>query len=68
MGLVLVARQETLKFIVAEFAGNLYLLFGTILFSKMFEFNGPMLAYASENILYFVGLFIVVRRLKWNTP
>lgn len=68
LGLVLVARQETLKFIVAEFAGNLYLLFGTILFSKMFEFNGPMLAYASENILYFVGLFIVVRRLKWNTP
>ena len=68
LGLVLIARRETVKFIVAEVLGNAYLLVGTIAFAKYFEFNAPMLAYASENILYFIGLFIVVRRLKWNTP
>ena len=68
LGLVLVAHRETVKFIVAEVLANAYLLGGTVVFSKLFEFNGPMLAYASENILYFIGLFIVVRRLKWNTP
>jgi PST family polysaccharide transporter len=68
LGLVLIARRETVKFIVAEVLGNAYLLLGTIFFAKYFEFNAPMLAYASENMLYFIGLFIVVRRLKWNTP
>ena len=68
LGLVLVAHRETVKFLVAEVLSNVYLLVGTILFSKMFEFNGPMIAYASENFLYFVCLFFVVRRLKWNTP
>ena len=68
LGLVLIARRETVKFIVAEVLGNAYLLVGTIVFAKYFEFNAPMLAYASENVLYFIGLFIVVRRLKWNTP
>lgn len=67
LGLVLIARRETLKFVIAEVAGNAYLLVGTIVFSKTFEFNGPMIAYASENILYFVILFIVVRSFKWNT-
>ena len=68
LGLVLIARRETVKFIVAEVLGNAYLFVGTIVFAKYFEFNAPMLAYASENFLYFIGLFIVVRRLKWNTP
>ena len=68
LGLVLVAHRETVKFSVAEVLANAYLLGGTVVFSKLFEFNGPMLAYASENILYFIGLFFVVRRLKWNTP
>ena len=68
LGLVLVARGETVKFLAAEVLSNLYLAVGTVVFSKMFEFNGPMIAYASENFLYFVALYVVVRRLKWNTP
>lgn len=67
LGLVLIAHRETVKFIVAEVLANAYLIVGTVVFSNLFEFNGPMLAYASENILYFVGLFVVVGRLKWNT-
>ncbi len=68
LGLVLVARGETVRFLVAEVLSNVYLAAGTVIFSKYYEFNGPMIAYASENILYFVALYIVVRRLKWNTP
>ena len=68
LGLVLVARGETVKFLVAEVLSNVYLAVGTVAFSKVFEFNGPMIAYASENFLYFVVLYVVVRRLKWNTP
>ncbi|WP_407443892.1 O-antigen translocase [Fibrobacter sp.] len=66
LGLVLIARQETFKFLMAEIFSNIYLTVGTIVFSKLYEFSGPILAYASENILYFVALYIVVRRLKWK--
>lgn len=68
LGLVLVARGETVRFLVAEVLSNVYLAVGTVVFSKMYGFSGPMLAYASENILYFICLYVVVRRLKWNTP
>ena len=68
LGLVLVARGETVRFLVAEVLSNVYLAVGTVVLSKMFDFSGPMLAYASENILYFICLYVVVRRLKWNTP
>ena len=30
--------------------------------------DNAMLAYAAENFLYLVTLYILVRRLKWNTP
>lgn len=66
LGLVLIARRETFTFVVAEVLSNVYLAVGTVVFSKFFAFNGPMMAYASENILYFMALYIVVRRLKWN--
>lgn len=68
LGLVLVARGETVRFLVAEVLSNVYLAVGTVVLSKMYGFSGPMLAYASENILYFICLYVVVRRLKWNTP
>jgi len=68
LGLVLIARGETVRFLVAEVLSNVYLAVGTVVFSKMYGFSGAMIAYASENILYFVALYIVVRRLKWNTP
>ena len=36
--------------------------------SRLFDFNRPMLAYAFENFVYLVVLYVLVRRLKWNTP
>ena len=68
MALVLIARAETVKFIVVEICSEVYLAIGTYFGIKFFEFNGPMFAYATENFLYLVTLFILVRRLKWNTP
>lgn len=68
MGLVLIARQETKIFLIAEIASALFLGLGSLVGIRLFAFSGPMIAYAVENFLYFVGLYIVVRRLKWNIP
>ena len=68
LALVLIARAETTKFIVVEIGSELLLALGTIVGIRLFEFNGPMLAYAFENFMYLVVLYVVVRRLKWNTP
>jgi PST family polysaccharide transporter len=68
LALVLIARAETTKFIVVEIGSEIFLALGTFVGIKLFDFNGPMLAYAVENFLYLVTLYILVRRLKWNTP
>ena len=68
LALVLIARAETTKFIVVEIGSELLLAVGTIVGIRLFEFNGPMLAYAFENFVYLVVLYMMVRRLKWNTP
>jgi PST family polysaccharide transporter len=68
LALVLIARAETKKFLVVEIASELLLAVGTYVGIRMFGFNGPMMAYAFENFVYIVALYIVVRRLKWNTP
>ena len=68
LALVLVARAETTKFIAVETGSELLLAAGTIVGIRLFGFNGPMLAYAFENFMYMVVLYVVVRRLKWNTP
>lgn len=68
LALVLIARAETTKFIVVEISSELLLALGTFVGIRLFEFSGPMLAYAFENIVYAVVLYILVRRLKWNTP
>ena len=68
LALVLIARAETTKFIVVEIGSELLLAAGTIVGIRLFGFNGPMLAYAFENFMYLVVLYVVVRRLKWNTP
>ena len=68
LALVLVARAETTKFIAVETGSELLLAAGTIVGIRLFGFNGPMLAYAFENFMYLVVLYVVVRRLKWNTP
>jgi PST family polysaccharide transporter len=68
LALVLIARAETAKFIAVEIASELLLAVGAIVGIRLFEFNGPMLAYAFENFVYLVVLYVMVRRLKWNTP
>ncbi|WP_407457942.1 O-antigen translocase [Fibrobacter sp.] len=68
LALVLIARAETVKFLVIEIGSELLLATGAYVGICLFEFNGPMMAYAFENFVYMVVLYVVVRRLKWNTP
>ena len=68
LALVLIARAETVKFIVVEVGSELLLAIGSFVGVRLFEFNGPMLAYAFENFMYLAVLYVIVRRLKWNTP
>ena len=68
LALVLIARRETKIFLAVEVCSELLLAVGTFVGIKLVEFNGPMASYAFENFVYFVVLYILVRRLKWNTP
>lgn len=70
LALVLISRRETKKFLTIEILGETFLAIGAVVGMKlqMMEFHAPMIAYAAENILYFVAMLVVVRRLKWNTP
>ena len=68
LALVLIARAETVKFITVEICSEIFLALGTLVGVRLLDFNGPMLAYTTENFLYLVTLYILVRRLKWNTP
>lgn len=68
LALVLIARTETKTFLAVEVCSELLLAVGTFVGIKLVEFNGPMAAYAFENFCYFVVLYILVWRLKWNTP
>ena len=68
LALVLIARRETVAFLSVEVGSELLLAAGTFVGIKFVEFNGPMASYAFENFVYFVVLYILVRRLKWNTP
>lgn len=68
LALVLIARAETKAFLSVEISSEILLAAGTFVGIKILEFNGPMAAYAFENFCYFVVLYILVWRLKWNTP
>ena len=68
LALVLIARAETKAFLSVEIGSEILLAAGTFVGIKFLEFNGPMAAYAFENFCYFVVLYILVWRLKWNTP
>lgn len=65
-GFVLIARQEIRAFLAVEVTSQLFFAVAAFVGIRLFEFNGPMMAYALENFLTFVALFVVVRRLKWN--
>lgn len=66
LGLVLIARRETKKFLMLEICSQFVLAGGTYTFVKLYEFNGPMMAYAVENFLTLVASLIIVSRLKWG--
>ena len=68
LALVLIARAETKSFLAVEIGSEILLAAGTFVGIKLVEFNGPMAAYAFENFCYFVVLYILAWRLKWNTP
>ena len=68
LALVLIARAETKSFLAVEIGSEILLAAVTFVGIKLVEFNGPMAAYAFENFCYFVVLYILVWRLKWNTP
>lgn len=68
LALVLIARSETKKFLSVEIFSEIFLAAGTFVAMRFFDFEGPMVAYAAENFLYFVLMSLVVWRLKWNTP
>ena len=68
LALVLIARAETAKFIVIETGSEIVLAMGSYLGVHLFDFSGPMLAYAFENALYAIVLYIVIRKLRWNIP
>ena len=67
LGLVLIARRETKKFLILEFCSQLVLASGTFIFVKLYEFNGPMMAYAVENFFTLVASLIIVSRLRWKS-
>lgn len=67
-GMVLIARRETKAFLFVEVGANLLFAVATFVGIRLFEMNGPMMAYALENFVTLVALLIAVRRLKWNTP
>ncbi len=68
LALVLIARRETVAFLSTEIGGEILLALGCIIGIRLFEFNGPMASYAFENFVYFVVLYVLVRRLKWKSP
>ena len=68
LALVLIARRETVAFLATEIGAEILLAVGTFVGIRFVEFNAPMLAYALENLAYFIVLYVLVWRLKWNTP
>ena len=65
LGLVLIARRETKKFLILEVCSQFILASATYVFVKLYEFNGPMMAYALENFITLVASFVIVKSLKW---
>lgn len=65
LGLVLIARRETRKFLMLEICSQLVLASATYVFVRLYEFEGPMMAYALENFLTLVASLIIVGRLDW---
>lgn len=66
LGYVLIARQATKAFLGIEICSQVFWAVATFVGIRLFEFHGPMFAYALENLLTLLALFIVVYRMKWK--
>ncbi len=66
LGLVLIARRETKIFLTLEICSQFVLAGATYGFVKLYEFNGPMMAYALENFVTLLASVVIVSRLKWS--
>lgn len=67
IALVLIARAETKKFLIAEIFSQIFLAASTFIFIKFMDFNAPMIAYAIENFAYFIIMLFILRGLKWES-
>lgn len=65
-GFVLIAREATKAFLSIEIGSQLFFALATYIGIQLFEFNGPMMAYALENFITLIALVIAVKRLKWK--
>jgi PST family polysaccharide transporter len=68
VGLVLVARQATKIFVIAEVSSQVFFVLFSIFGISYFGIQAPLMAYASENICYFFILLFILRKLSWKTP
>ena len=66
LGLALVARKETVAFISVEIASDLFFTLLTIFGAAAWKYQAPFYAYAIENAICFISLFILTRRLSWK--
>lgn len=66
LGFVLIARRETKAFLGIEIGAQLLFAVAAFVGVRLFDFHGPMIAYAIENFVTLVALVVVVRRLQWK--
>jgi len=67
VGLVLVARQATKIFVIAEVSSQIFFVLFSIFGLSYFGIQAPLMAYAIENICYFFILLFILRKLSWKT-
>lgn len=65
--MVLIAKQQMGKFAIAETFFTIFFVVCTILLSHQIGIFAPTIAYAAENLLYFVTTFIFVQTIKWES-
>lgn len=69
MGFILLARGERKIFFWTELLGNLVLIGLTWLGIKLFRLDGIGVAFFGSYVIYFAGIYVVVRRLcgfRWS--
>ena len=66
-GFVLMAKLKTKSFIAIETFSQLFFAIATYLGILFFGFYGPMFAYAIENFVSLILLFVAFKGIKWNS-